>query len=506
MSSSTQHSSRAARLDKFFKDVIWGKQPLKNAQNGDLFLEALCNQSDPAACIETLLSSTRGLLAIQESIRFNLLPPFLNGGATSLLQYIQAPALRSICGGDFLQEIVLTIVRPPIFWNAFVGCFRSRMLSTKSQQCFAWLLLELISLPLEASSLYSELAQDSSVHELLTSSSEFEIRTLGQKTKHAVSSLSPTTKTSEGPRPGGRHDNDHEDFRQISILPTADELLSEEEPFLRAAAAVDSLSPEENHLQAHLDNQFRLLREDMIGEMKDELQVTLGKKPGRHKGIIVDGFNILNVDCGTLDKRQAWGLRLECKSPLRELSHLKTEDRKAYLTAKRNLIRHQSLACLIVDQEIAAFTTIHRDIDLLLRKLPVIVLQFCGRSSTLSALLKLKTAQKITFVQLNTALFSYEPILKGLQGLKNLPLVDELLFWKPESTTRLPPSPPLSLIHIIEKDPRRDLQTLLQTLRSVHLDESQASSLLAALQQRLSIIQGPPGMLHRHQVFLPTRS
>lgn len=498
MSSSTEQSSRSTKLDKFFRSVIWGKQPLKSTQNGDLFLEALCNQPDPPACVEMLLSSTYGLSAIQESIRFNLLPPFLNGGATSLLRYIQAPALRATCGGDFLREIILNIVRPPIFWNALVCCFRSRSLSLQSQQCFAWLLLELISLPLEISGLYSELAQDPSIHELLTSSSEFEIRTIGQKIKHAASSLSPTTKASDGPRPGGRHDNDHEDFRQISILPTADELLSEEEPFLRAAAAIEDLSTEDSHLQVHLDNQFRLLREDMIGEMRDELQVALGKKPGRHKGVIIDGLNILDVDCGPSNKRQAWGLRLECKSPLRQLLHLNPKDRKAYLTEHRNLIKHQSLACLTVNQEVAAFTTIHRDLDLLTRKLPIIVLQFCGKHNILSSLLRFKTAQNITLIQLDTALFSFEPILKGLQRLKNLSLVDELLLWKPESKLILPPSPPLKLIHKVEKDPRQDLQTLLRTPLSVRLDGSQVSSLLAGLQQRLSIIQGPPGTLRKY--------
>ncbi|KAK4694124.1 stage V sporulation protein K, partial [Lecanoromycetidae sp. Uapishka_2] len=51
------------------------------------------------------------------------------------------------------------------------------------------------------------------------------------------------------------------------------------------------------------DNQFRLLREDMLSEMRDELSLISGKRAGRHKGIIVDGFEVVGVDCGDPKKR-----------------------------------------------------------------------------------------------------------------------------------------------------------------------------------------------------------
>ena len=40
-------------------------------------------------------------------------------------------------------------------------------------------------------------------------------------------------------KPGGRHDNDHADHREISIMPTADELLSKDRPFFRTADFID---------------------------------------------------------------------------------------------------------------------------------------------------------------------------------------------------------------------------------------------------------------------------
>ncbi|MCJ1427130.1 hypothetical protein MMC29_005033 [Sticta canariensis] len=492
---STQQAgdSRAARLNHFFHDVIHGRKQLKNAQNGNLFLEALCNQQDPPTCIGKVLSSTHGLQAVQESTRFSLSPAFFNDQAVAFLQYIQAPGLNTIHGGDFLQELISNIVEPPIFWNAFVGCFRDRILSVKAQLCFAWLLLELVSSPLKTCKFHSKTALDSSIQEFLTDSSEFEIRTLGQKIKHVLSTLRPGETTGDESGPGGRHDNDSVDFREIGILPTGDELLSTEDPFLRCAAAIEDLGANESHLQAHLDNQFRLLREDMLGEMREELKIVQRKKTGRHKGIIIKDFKILDVYCGAPKKRQAWGLRLQCKSDLSQLSNIKPGDRKGYLTANRNLLKHQSLACLIVDGEVTGFAAIHRDLDMLASTPPIVVLQLYDQSGTFSALVKLKTAQTITLAQLDTALFSFEPVLKGLQNLKSLTLVNELIFWKKGDSTIQPPSPPVDLIQRIEADPRQDLQEPLGTSGRVRLDKSQAQSLLSGLKQRVSLIQGPPG-------------
>lgn len=473
--------------------MISGKTTLKTTQNGDLFLEALSSQQDPPTCVEKILSSTHGLQAVQKSTRFSLSPTFFNGQATTFLQYIQAPALKAIYGGDFLQQLILNIVEPPIFWNAFVRCFRDRTLSVNAQKSFAWLLLELISSPLQSYNVHAEIARDSSIQGLLTDSSELEIRNIGQKIKHVLSALTPDAIARDDSGPGGRHDNDLVDFREIAILPTADELLSTEDPFLRCAAAIEDLEADQSHLQTHLDNQFRLLREDMLGEMREELKIVQRKKPGRRKGIIIKGFKVLDVDCGPPNKRRVWGLRLQCNTDFAQLSKIKPRDRKGYFTDNRNVLKHQSLACLIVDGDVAAFAAIHRDLDMLASTPPIVVLQLYGQSGTFNALVKLKTAQDITLVQLNTALFSFEPVLKGLQGLKNLTLVDELIFWKMGDGTIQPPTPPLNVIQRIEADPRQDLQGLLGTSRPVYLDESQVRSLLTGLKQRVSLIQGPPG-------------
>ena len=489
----TGESFRAAKLAKLFNSVIRGERTLKSVKDGDLFIESLCGQPDPATCIEKVISQSQGLISIQACMRLDISARFFNGQATSILQYIQDPALKTICGGDFLQRVISHMVEPPIFWNAFVRSYTGGELSLDAQQCFGWLLLELISLPPDRRAIYQEIAREKSIQASLLNSPLFEIRTVGQKIKHVLSALETSSYSGDEAGPGGRHDNDFTDFRQISIPPTADELTSVEPSFLRVADVLANSSGDNKTLALHLDNHFRLLREDMLSDMREELQIALGKKNGRHRGLVVNGLIVLDMDSGLPTKRRPWGLMFQCKSDLPQLNRIKPKDRRAFLLENRNIFKHQSLACLILDGEVAAFPTIHRDLDLLEKKPPVVTLQFIGKTSTSKALLRLKTARDIRLIQIDTAVFSYEPVLKRLQELNQLPLVDELLFWGPESFVTQPPFPPTSLMERIESDPDQDLQVMLKTTRSIQLDDSQRTSLLTGLRQRVSLIQGPPG-------------
>lgn len=56
--------------------------------------------------------------------------------------------------------------------------------------------------------------------------------------------------------PGDRHDNDFADFRRIVLVPTAEEMNCEEEPYLPMSV--------ERSVSHTLERQFRLLREDMV--------------------------------------------------------------------------------------------------------------------------------------------------------------------------------------------------------------------------------------------------
>jgi hypothetical protein len=86
----------------------------------------------------------------------------------------------------------------------------------------------------------------------------------------------------EGGAPGGRHDNDHQDFRSITLCPSASEVNTDAPPALPRGVL-----PGEDGL---LERQFRLLREDMVSSLKESL-----KGPPRHPNLVFSQPEYLGV-------------------------------------------------------------------------------------------------------------------------------------------------------------------------------------------------------------------
>ena len=496
-SAASSNPSRDAKLNKFFDNIIRGVQSLKTTTNAHLFIEALCAHSDPPACINKLVSSPAGLSALQTALRFNDSASFHNGPATALLKYLQQPALKMIFEGSHLHRVILSVVEPSLFWDPFLSSFRNGLLDAGAQECFGWLLSELLCLPDGAGAGYLTVAKDPSIETRFQNSESSVVRSIGQKIKHIVSVFDSSQGEDGLSGPGGRHDNDYANFREIAIHPTAGELSCGEPAFMRMALEIDDSSDESKRLALHLDNQFRLLREDMLIEMREELLIISGKKKGRHRGLIVNGLKLVDIEIGNHEERKPlpWGLVFQCTEDFRQLAGMKPQERRDYFSAKanRNTFKHQSLACLIVDNEIVSFPIIYRDLDQLAQKPPMFTLQFTGDASTAKSLLKAKTAKQMRLVQIDTAVFAFEPVLKGLQELRDMPLADELLFWNSESIMSRPLHAPSGLIDRLEAKPTQDLRHTYGLDRSVVLDSSQMLSLLTGLKQRVSLIQGPPG-------------
>lgn len=493
MTSSASDDPRVTRLSALFNKVLYGQRTLSTARDGKLFIEAMCVQPDPATCAHKLLSSPSGLSALQESVRFDTSVSFLNEDAVPLLRYLQTPSLKAIGSGSVLAQLLLSMVEPPFFWEALTKSFTGGLLNPNASQAFAWLLLQLVSLPDKASSPYLVVAHSSNILDNILKSPDGETRILGQKIKHALPLNASELHNDAEAKPGGRHDNDHADYREISIMPTADELLSKDRPFFRAADFIDDPKIVTSRCGVHLDNQFRLLREDMLGEIRDELKILNGTKPGRHKGITVDGLSLAGVEMGTDRKRLQWGVVLKCKEELPHLKRIRPGRRKDYLNDNRHILRQGNMACLLIDGEPAAFPTIYRDEEELAKTPAAITIQFADDSTLSYALSKMKATVNVKLVQLDAAIFAFEPFLRRLQEMNDLPLTDELLHWETGKDIEGPSFQPARVIRGLESRSGKDLKDFLRIKKSVVLDDSQMKSLCACLLQRVSLVQGPPG-------------
>ena len=79
---------------------------------------------------------------------------------------------------------------------------------------------------------------------------------------------------------GTRHDNDHASIADIQILPTAQEIASSRHEYL---PSINSTQHHLSGLAGLLDRQFRLLREDTVGQLRDAVreEVTRLEHPNR---------------------------------------------------------------------------------------------------------------------------------------------------------------------------------------------------------------------------------
>jgi hypothetical protein len=489
---------RIAKLSLYFNRVVHGQRGLSSSRDGKLFLEALCAQPDPPACAHKLISTPSGLSSLQVSVRFDTSVSFLNNHATPLLRYLQRPDLKSIGSGSVLTRLLLPLVDPPFFWEAFTNSFIEGLLIPEACQSFAWLLLQLVSGPVKESLPYVAFAHSSPVLKLILESPDGETRNLGQKIKHALPLDASELHVDAEARPGGRHDNDHSNHREISIMPTADELLSKDRPFFRTADFIEDPELEASRAAIHIDNQFRLLREDMLGEIRDELKILTGAKSGRHKGITINNLSIAGVNMGTDRKRLPLGVVFKIQEELPQLKKIQPNKKRQFLNDNRHILRQGSMACLLIDNEPVAFPTIYRDEEELSKIPATITLQFVDDATLSKALAKTKTSNNIKLVQLDTAIFAFEPFLRRLQEITDLPLRKEILHWEEDKEIEGPSFQPTRVISDLKARSGKDLKELLGLEKSVTLDESQMNSLCTCLRQRVSLVQGPPG---QHLIF-----
>ncbi|PLB48657.1 putative AAA family ATPase [Aspergillus steynii IBT 23096] len=464
---------RKTRLARFFSLVISGQRNVTDEESSKLFLEAVQQENNHVYCVERIIGSPSARSAVHASIRFNISPAFVNQYTSSFIIYLADPTVKQLCNGRILQKLLTLIVEPRTLWDALLQGFLSGELDQSSVLAFAWILEELLCLP-SASTSHLNIVDDAQKvvdDGSLLQSPSGQIRNHGYKIKHYLQmrSSDPLAIINSNFCPGGRHDNDFADFREIAIYPTSAEFLSEAKPFYRRAEEIMEVASE-NRLVAHLDNQFRLLREDMLYEIKDEFQVARGKKKSRRIAPLLCDLTLKHIQYGDANRLRPCTLAMTCKSGLGALISRKPADRKKFLKDNRNYLPHQAFGCLMRGVEIVAFCILDRDIDLLCQSPPLISLRVIGPDALSKTLMYLHLYSDLSFLLVDAPVFAYEPILRCIQEKGDSISASEIV--------------PSSITASIR---------ILKTPNPVNLDSAQLESLLSGMTQSVSLIQGPPG-------------
>ncbi|GCB25818.1 hypothetical protein AAWM_08703 [Aspergillus awamori] len=235
----------------------------------------------------------------------------------------------------------------------------------------------------------------------LLRSPSIELRGLGHKLNHFLQmKCSGSTIDSSAFTAGGRHNNDFPDFRKIAILPTSDEFSCTERPFFRRAEDIGELQGHQR-VTTFLDTQFRLLREDMLSELRVDVQFANGRKKGRKLTFRIRYLSVARLSYGRVNdiRLHTCCLGVSCKSGLENISQLSKEKRISYVKENRNFMKHQAFGCLTWGAEIVAFATIERDKDAVVADLPIVMLRIAGDDAFKKALLYLKLYSDVHFVR-----------------------------------------------------------------------------------------------------------
>ncbi|KAI2733273.1 hypothetical protein CBS147332_288 [Penicillium roqueforti] len=333
--------------------------------------------------------------------------------------------------------------------------------------------------------------------------------------------------------PGGRHNNDFDDICQIKIMPTFEEICSLRGEYL----------PVNNPLQWHidgvdglLDRNFRLLREDTVGQLRDAIHHELSPRAQRSQ---LRRFVYPNSIVVKLEFNWLWGFYFEVDFP--QPAGVRNFTPKARETWWQNSKRLQpgALVCLIVQKDVVVFCTVtHRDMSPRYRKdtpsqdhVPpenkanprtlwksatrgsVMLMPVDSRCNNTQVVLDLFDSKKanMSLVEFpGVILPAFEPALRALQSMKrtkNLPFSELFVPWTFDDFNLFDMAPPLYALQpgfafnlrcLMKNDTnfyvRVDQPSNVKYVQdNSTLDGAQAHALISCLKRKLGLIQGPPG-------------
>ncbi|KAI8713538.1 hypothetical protein NCS52_01298500 [Fusarium sp. LHS14.1] len=505
----TGPGSRAAKLIKSFWSITKGEQQIANSHSAKLYLQGckvFCEQRTAVKCVEVLISNPAGITALERAVRADLSADFITSTTLPFIHALSDPGVASLNDGRFLRQLLSAILEPVTFWSALLPVYYSGRLDDAGLEAFAWLCLQIVSD--QSGSLD---AHRIGVHNLmedksLLKSQSTEVRKIAYRIEKVLSAFALPNVASEGVSPGGRHDNDHADFRKISIYPTSDELLSTDEPYLQRLADVFD-TPKDTRGPAYRDWLFRLLREDMLSEIREDLQTATGQKKSKRKPVALSqldlvGLNDVNGNNANAQRPRPsppYTLNVACNQGIYFPKKLPKGGKKGFLEDTKQFMKHDSFGALCCGKDIVAFGSLVRDIHNLTQTPPVIGIRFTDASSLGKALEALRgpDQQQLRFLLVDTATFAYEPILKRLQTMTELPLEDQLINFEepPQDSTGSE-----RLGQLIERLKVSSANLMKVSMpasfridKDIKLQGAQLDSFINGLSQELALIQGPPG-------------
>ncbi|KAL6233126.1 hypothetical protein BDW75DRAFT_252193 [Aspergillus navahoensis] len=302
--------------------------------------------------------------------------------------------------------------------------------------------------------------------------------------------------------PGGRHDNDHADICKIKIMPTFQEILSPRSEYLPVK------DPRQWHIRGLaglLDRNFRLLREDTVGQLRDaihaELQPDNRKETWRHD----------KTQTRTHVYRQVVFL-VRFAQPINVRGQKKRKIQEWWELSKR--LQPDALVCLVDPRGSAIFCTIasperpKTGPDAVDKQRHRLSASLSDDANVASVLLQLVEPSESSWQYIldchdwreNRSSISLPTLLalQRMQKAADLPFTLSILVDVPPPVYAASHEFSFDLKCLMNDGSTLKVQAsqpvdLERLQRHSTLDDAQASALVRTLQRKIGLIQGPPG-------------
>ncbi|KAG4267231.1 hypothetical protein FPRO04_04843 [Fusarium proliferatum] len=495
--------SRAAKLIKTFWAVVKGEQQIINAHSAKLFAQA-CeiyrSKNSPVKFVEVLISNPAGIAALERVVRVDLTFSFINTTALPFLLTLSDEGVASLSNGGFLRQMLTAILEPVTFWIAAVGAYHNDKLDNVGLEAFAWLCLRIVS-DQASFGIHKQAVKELMDSKSLLKSQSPEVRKTAYRIDKIIKIFAQPEIASNGVTPGGRHDNDHANFRDISIYPTSDELLSTDPPYLQRLGEVFD-TPMETRSQSYRDWLFRLLREDMLSELREDLQVAMSQKKGKRRPVALAQLRLvgINTDHDIETKHiPPYALYVACQQGIDFPPKVSKSGKKAFIEESKNFMKQDSFGALCCNGSIIVFGSLVRDVANLLKTPPIIGIKFSDGSGLEKAIAALQGPfkDKVKFFIVDTATFAYEPILQRLKTIAEFPFEAQLIDAEqpaqdgPRSTSL--DALPHQLRAALDSGRKIKMPPGLKLKKDIYLEGAQLRSFIHGISSNLALIQGPPG-------------
>ena len=307
--------------------------------------------------------------------------------------------------------------------------------------------------------------------------------------------------------PGGRHDNDFMNYRDIQIVPTPEELKYKERSYLPLASGDNTYA--QNPTQRLLDRNFRLLREDAVNAMRECIHE--GKRVWYNARIIgVDLTNrsrdgsisfLLQVDHHSSSRGVDWSV---ARGLMRGsvLAFMNKENNIVRSGIRRSEEKGQWMNAPggpIFGVFFESIDDFHDVLKEMTHNRPL--LDGYNKAFKTGDVAKMKLflddMAVYQLIEVSNSFFAYRPILKALQNMETIPLSDELVHQRSYTDALLTYMPQNVRFpggdHFHGYVWKTSKDSLDELVENTTLDRFQASAVMHALKSRVSLIQGPPG-------------